>query len=427
MASDRKPSLLARLPPARLAHLRQVQQKASELGLPVYLVGGFVRDLILGRPPGDFDFVVEPLPESAGARRGRAPAQVLARGLAGEHGGHVTHHLDFGTATWHHLAGDSLDFATARTETYAYPGALPAVSWPAGIEEDLGRRDFTINAIALRVDGDKLGQPLDPFHGRADLKAGLIRVLHPASFHDDPTRLLRAFRHTGRLGFRLSDDTLALVEPALAEIPTLSGERLRHELELVFHEQHAPRILADLDALGVLQAVHPALAWRQAQADCARVIDDLPRPEWMAAGSLNRVAAFLALLLASAGPQQAADALRRLSATREDLEAVLAALQLRLETRAPSQAVAALDGLSESALTTAYVLHPSARQTLDAYLARWRHVRAQMTGDDLIELGLAPGPDFRRILWRLRAARLDGEVSDAEGELALVRQLARLE
>jgi tRNA nucleotidyltransferase (CCA-adding enzyme) len=281
--------------------------------------------------------------------------------------------------------------------------------------------------MAVRVDGPHFGELVDPYAGRADLDARLIRVLHPVSFQDDPTRVFRALRYAHRLGFHLTPDTEALLPPAFSTFAVLSGERLRHELELVFREAQALAILDDLARRGVLSAVHPALAWSPTEAADARVVPSLPLPAWLLAHPLPLDSIYLALLLRRAAPTQVETVLDRLTVTRAILDAVTGALGLSLTGHKPSEVVEQLDRLTLDATLTAFVAQPQIRDRVDAYLSRWRHIRAIMTGDDLVALGLSPGPSFKRLLARLRAARLDGLIHDEAGELALVRGLAGLE
>ena len=422
-ATDLRARLEA-LPPAVRARLAWVGEAAARAGLPAYLVGGPVRDLLLGRRLTDLDFVV--VPRAVGDP---PPAPGLARALAHAHGGEVTTHGTFGTATWRDPLGAALDLATARTETYAFPGALPTVTPADDIATDLRRRDFTINALALRVDGDHRGELVDAHGGQHDLAAGLIRVLHPLSFQDDPTRLFRAVRYAERLGFRLTPDTADAIGPALDVIPALSGERVRHELELIFREPEPGAALARLEDLGALASVHRTLKWDASAAANSSVIQTLPRPDWQLPGPLDVDSLYLALLLRGAADEHSAllAGLDRLAVTRAVADAVTGALQLRLNAERPSEVVTALEGLGLTAVAAAYVAWPAARDRLDAYLSRWRHIRAKITGDDLLAWGLPPGPDFKRILARLRAARLDGEITDDAGEQALARALAGLE
>lgn len=407
-AAEWQTRLDQQLPPPQRRRLAEVRQAAQRLGLPLYAVGGFVRDLWLGRAPGDLDLVVE----------GEAPR--LAQTLARELGGAVTAHAPFGTATWVCEDGSSLDLATARTETYRKPAALPDVT-PADIAADLRRRDFAMNAMALRL--SESVELLDPYAGQADLAARRVRVLHPLSFQDDPTRLFRAVRYEQRIGFSLSPETLAWVPGAWEALAALTGDRIRHELELIFREQRAPAMLARLAELDILRQVHPALRWGPAQAQAAPVIPALPLAAWKLAAAPEPDALYLALLLNEAPPDGAEATLARLNFSRNVTEAVRAAVGLQLTGTRPSEVVAALDAVPELAVVAAYVTRPGLRPRLHDYLATWRFVRAETTGDDLVALGLTPGPRFKAILWEVRAARLEGQAADLEGERAIVRRM----
>jgi tRNA nucleotidyltransferase (CCA-adding enzyme) len=395
------------LPEARRGLLRQVGQMALRLGLPVYLVGGFVRDALLGLEPNDFDLVVE------------GAASRLAVALVHDLGGEVTAHAPFGTATWQTPEGWAIDFATARTETYARAAALPKVR-PADLAADLRRRDITINAMALRVGPE--GEFCDPYGGRADLAARLIRVLHPGSFQDDPTRLFRAVRYEQRLGFEVEPETRAWMAEAWDALDALSADRLRHEFELIFREARASAMLGRLSELGLLQHVHRALRWSGPQAG-AEEIPRLPLAEWKLAGPLEPDALYLTLMLADATPAEVGAALARLNVNRLIADAVRAATSLKLAGERPSQVAAQLDGWTDTALAAAYVRHAAWREPLHDYLTRGRWVRPATTGADLIAQGLTPGPVFREILQAVRAARLDGSVTDASGEQDLIRQM----
>lgn len=397
------------LSPTQSVALRQVSEAALRLQWPLYLVGGFVRDAFLGLTPDDFDLVVE----------GSAPQ--LAAFLAKTYGGEALVHAPFGTATWTSADSDAIDLASARTETYAKPAALPTVSTPATIEADLRRRDFTINTLTMRVDGEHYGELLDPLDGHADLTRGIVRVLHPRSFVDDPTRLFRAVRYEQRLNFHIAAETLALISEAWDSLAVLTGSRLRHELELIFREPRASAMLERLQSLNVLQHVHPALRWGSDAMRRAEVIRTLPIADWKLPEPPEPTALYLTLLLAEASEVDIAETLNRLNVSRTVSEAVPTALTLSATWTRPSEAVARLDAVSELAIIAAYVLrgHPD----LSTYLSRWRFVRATMTGDDLIARGFKPGPDFKSILWQLRAARLDGWVQTEAEELAWLNQV----
>ncbi|MBF8283358.1 MAG: hypothetical protein HW378_2273 [Anaerolineales bacterium] len=390
-----------------LAHVRRIAEAGR---LPVYLAGGFVRDLLLGLTPDDFDFVVE----------GDAPA--LARAVARELGGEVMAHAPFGTATWFVPGGAAIDFATARTETYPQPAALPVVTPSASIAADLHRRDFTINAMALRVDGAHFGELLDPHGGQSDLAARAVRVLHPGSFVDDPTRLFRAVRYEQRLGFTIASGTLALIPGAWDALAALTGDRVRHEFELIFREPHVVAMLARLAGLDILPYVHPALRWGEREAARAAIIPELPVADWRLASPLEPDALYFALMLGAASPVEVTGALTRLNTNGVVSRAVIEGIHLRVAWTRPSEAVAILGELSELGVVVAYVLHEGARAALNDYLARWRFVRAETIGDDLIARGLTPGPQFKRLLWELRAARLDGVITDIAGERELIQR-----
>ncbi len=228
--------------------MEHVTRYALEAGVPLYLAGGIVRDLLLEKPVQDIDLVVE------------GDAIRFARSLAKTHGGRVTVHPKFGTATWqlpleltgHGMTQNTLDFATARTEIYEQPGALPVVQ-RSSLRSDLRRRDFTINAMAVQLGTDRAGEVIDPYGGVDDLQKGLVRVLHSKSFLDDPTRMFRAIRYSRRYEFALAQSTRRLFSgEALRILATLSGERLRHELELILDESGADLMLKDAESLHLL-------------------------------------------------------------------------------------------------------------------------------------------------------------------------------
>jgi tRNA nucleotidyltransferase (CCA-adding enzyme) len=222
MAGNTSTRLEKSLSAESLALIKMAGQLAAERRLGIYLVGGVVRDILLGRANSDLDLVVE------------GDAMGLAESLAGELGGRLVVHRRFGTAKIR--TGDlTVDLAMARAETYARPGALPTVR-PGSIQDDLARRDFTVNAIALRLDPGSFGKLVDPFDGQKDMESKLIRILHDRSFIDDATRMLRAVRYEQRFGFRLEPSTESLLRQNVAMLRTISGDRTRHELELILKE-----------------------------------------------------------------------------------------------------------------------------------------------------------------------------------------------
>src|SRR5215218_3216773 len=234
----------------RHAHpeLEAVREAARE---PVYLVGGAVRDLLLGRPRADVDLVVE------------GDAAALAERL----GGAAVEHERFGTVKVE-VEGHELDIATARTETYPEPGALPVVAPAESVEDDLGRRDFTINAIAIPLDGE--ARLLDPHGGEGDLDARMLRVLHPGSFEDDPTRAIRAARYAAPRYFRSAPGTEKLLRAT--DLTTVSADRRRAELERLAGESSAPRAFELLAEWGLVEL-------REGGLELLRAVDDLLRRE----------------------------------------------------------------------------------------------------------------------------------------------------
>jgi len=402
------PSLL---PPEKRALLSRVADQSAALGFPCYLVGGFARDLLLGRPVHDLDVIVE------------GDAIQLGRALVKQHGGKLTPHAPFHTAIWHLPDSDeTLDLITARSETYEYPGALPTVT-PSTIAEDLRRRDFTINAMAIRVDGDHFGELLDPLDGQADLQRGLIRALHPRSFVDDPTRILRAIRYEGRYEFRIEPVTLKWIDAeALGVLSRLSGERLRHELDLILAEENATAMLLRADSLGVLRAIHPALP--RFDSTRASLLEQLPSADVNL--PCDRVMLGCLLWLTDVPAEDLAALSRRLDFTSELSEALIGASRLKrqlpeLLSARPSAWTFALEKFPPLAVYAVGLL--TRESALTTYLTTWRHVKPRTTGEDLKSLGLPPGPKYKEILSRLRAAWLDGEVKDKEQEQNLLKEI----
>jgi tRNA nucleotidyltransferase (CCA-adding enzyme) len=375
---------------------------------PAYLVGGAVRDLLRGARTVDLDVCME--------GDAVAAAGVLAERLGGEA---VTHER-FGTATVR--AGRlSVDLARTRRETYERPGALPAVE-PAGLEEDLGRRDFTVNAMAAALAADELGQVHDPHGGRRDLADGVIRVLHPRSFLDDPTRLLRAVRYEARLGGAMDAATEARAREAVADgaPATVSGSRVREALLDLLSEEEVPRAVGRLAELGLDRALHPALRADEARAAAA------------ALGSVetgaDRNLAVLATLLVDA-PEELAPWLEGLGLTRSVRERVARvaqtapALALALEgERTASELHALMSPEPPETLAVALALGAPAEPVL-RFLSDLRGIRLEVTGAELLEAGAAPSPALGRALEETLRRKLDGEVAGREEELRVALEL----
>jgi tRNA nucleotidyltransferase (CCA-adding enzyme) len=363
----------------------------------------------------------------------------------------VSSHSRFGTAKWRFDRNDgalaravqapgapapdlptSVDLVSARTEFYAHPTALPSVQ-RGSIKLDLHRRDFTINTLALRLDGRHYGELLDPWGGGRDLDDRLIRVLHSISFIDDPTRMLRAVRLEQRLGFTIEARTLELLHQAVALLDRVSGERLRDELGLTFAEASAGAAMTRLHALGLLAAVHPALGWTPRLSTCLADLRAFhPPADWRLREAPDAERLVYAVWLSDLDAHQVAEVCARMRfslATRAvviDAQRLVAALPRWPAGVSPSEVAARLDEAREESLVAAWLAladRPEARRTLESYLACWRHVMPQTDGRLLRHLGLPPGPAYRTILTALRAAWLDGQLETAEQEHDLLQTL----
>ncbi len=391
-------------------------------------VGGTVRDLLLGRPLVDVDLAIEA--DAIDAVRAAFPS---AR---------VTAHNRFRTASLT-VDGVRIDVATARIETYARPGALPKIT-QADIETDVRRRDFTVNAIALRIDGE--AALIDPCGGIDDLRARRIRVLHDASFRDDATRIFRAFRYAARLGFTIDPRTRTLINDGVAHIAQIGGERLRRELELLIEEETGAAALEACDTAGALHAIHPALRWTPAASPATLTEPVSPSPQSWRAVALARpalsrgpvggrgVRCGFALLAAAASPDDAAAIIARLKLKRGEAAAVtgIAALRNAAATLArpgakPSGVVVLLDRYPEESVAAFAATHSRAiagRLAL-RYLAEWRDVKPILNGRDLLAMGVPEGPHVHQGLQLLRAARLDGWADDRDDERALIMRFVK--
>lgn len=362
-------SLVAEL---RGAHpeLETVRAAADD---PVYVVGGAVRDLLRGGERADLDLVVEGDAAALAARLGADPVA----------------HERFGTAKVV-LDGHEIDIASARAETYAHPGALPDVTVPAAIEADLGRRDFTINAIAIPLAGEP--RLIDPHGGRADLEAGLLRVLHEGAFVDDPTRAIRAARYAARFGFGLEAGTERLLRAA--DLGTVSADRREAELLKLAEEASAVRGFELLAGWG-------AIAPRDRGVELARRVGELfeAAPRWSELAPRAN-----ALLAAFTGPEGG----------EEELAAA--------EPESPSRGVELARGRDPIELVLARAL---GAEWLDRYLGEWRQVTLGIDGADLIAAGVPEGPALGAGLKAALRAKLDGEIDGRDQELAVAVEAAR--
>jgi tRNA nucleotidyltransferase (CCA-adding enzyme) len=383
----------------------------------IELIGGATRDLLLGASPRELDIVlagdVAPVARELAARLGGDPDA-------------TTLHERFGTATVSWPRG-RIDIAARRSESYAAPGALPDVR-EGTPEEDLARRDFTINAIATPLGGPRRGTLRMAPHALEDLKAGRVRVLHERSFIDDPTRLLRLARYRVRLGFELEQRTAELAGEALAggALATVSGARIGGELRLALAEPDPVAALAELGRVGVLEALAPQLALEGALARAAlAAAPPDARPQVLLLACLILPAARSRDEGAERTIRELLDELEFTAGDREGAltaalgaDALLAALE---HAELPSQLAEALAGRSVEAIVLAGALGElRSRERAAGAAWRWlqelRHVRLRIGGEDLIAAGIAPGPEVGRRLDAAMAMRLDGELGDTAQE-----------
>lgn len=408
--------------------LREVAARAATRGMRAWLVGGVVRDLLLDRPLGDLDLAIEGDARSLARDLARAGAATLVR-----------ESKDFGTATLRFPDGGLVDLAMARRESYRHPGALPTVE-PGSLEEDLLRRDFTINSLAVSLDPPSFGALLDPAGGIADLERRRIRILHDGSFLDDPTRALRAVRFAVRFGFSLDPHTARRMREAAATgvFDRLSPVRLRRELELLFEEPRWSTSARLLGRHGLWTVVSPELApkplelarlgrletaaarakvagsaadlepWVLVLAWIARELDDAARARLVARlRPTRRAAADLA--------ESASGARAILSDLRTDEKPAPSAVQRACATHSPAAWLLALADAPRGAVSRA----------LRRFVERDSRVRLDIDGRDLLRAGIAPGPAVATGLRAALAARLDGSAPDRARQLRVALAAAR--
>jgi tRNA nucleotidyltransferase (CCA-adding enzyme) len=425
----RKTISWSELPVQQRHLLKQICRLADERDLPIFLVGGVVRDLLLKRGNWDLDLTVE------------GDGIAFARLVADRYGAELTVFERFATARLTFPSGLKIDVATTREESYDQPAILPTVQH-ASIEEDLSRRDFTINAIAVRLNQRQFGRVLDPYEGRRDLRTRTIRVLHTGSFLDDPTRIFRAIRFEQRFGFRLERATARLLAQAVSKdlIQRLSGPRLRNEVLLLFAERDPVRVIARLEKLKLLRFLHRRLRYTK---NVQQVVAAVPRAlAWWARhfpdSVIDRPILYLMALSSGSSPLVVATMIRRLALSREQarnlsagrlVDPVLKRLTHKGTVR-PSQVYRLLADSTDESLVLLLAkqfgkqrsgrLNQLTRQVA-AYVKN-RTKRTALTGRDLQAMGLKPGPQYKTILEKLLDARLDGLITTKEDESVFVRK-----
>lgn len=429
------------LPSCRLALLKLVAKYSGEENQSLFIVGGFVRDLLLERPSIDYDIVVE------------GDAIHFAHALAKKFGGRVVTHKRFNTAKWqirnihpgllkimgcgkmeHIELPDALDFISARTEFYDHPTALPTVE-RSSIKLDLHRRDFTINTIALRLDGHHYGELYDYWGGLSDLEKKLVRVLHSLSFVDDPTRLLRAVRFEQRFQFQIEKRTLQLMSEARELIHQVSGERIHHEFDLIFNENSPFPIMRRLSELNLLSAIHPELTWSHAhETTISECVNYAQFPAWKLPANVGNTPIRLVLIylawlsqLEEKAAIEVAQRLRLSSTLLETLNKVITTSRSVNEWKnlPPSQFTLTLEKLPIYGVFSIYcaINDITLKERLAQFATKWRFITPTIDGNTLLTRGVPPGPMYTRVLSELRKAWLDERITSPLEEEQMIASL----
>lgn len=443
------PRLQDAIHPGQIRLLYEIAQLAYENNSAAYIVGGFVRDLLLNFPSTDFDIVVE------------GDAIQLAKSIQKKFGGRVTTHQRFGTAKWfldkikhqvsqslrqpEHLENtfdpnvaaanlpDELDFISARTEFYTHPSALPTVE-RGSIKLDLHRRDFTINTLAMRLNGKNFGEMYDYWGGYHDLTKGIVKILHSLSFVDDPTRILRAIRYEQRYQFHLDERTESLLLEARPLINRVSGDRIRHEFNRIFMEEQPWKMMSRLHTLGVLTNIHPRLGWDTWHDDAFKQLHHLPSDIWEHHPQIQykdyiTFTCFILWLIRSTD-EETVKISRRLKFPRPLKTSISHAQVLYRSTdkmieMSNSDFTFFVQNYPPHVLDAVRITTSSdnLRTKIKTFATNWSKTQPRTDGHTLLDMGIKPGPIYQEILSRLRSAWLDDHISTVEQENNLLKQL----
>jgi tRNA nucleotidyltransferase (CCA-adding enzyme) len=403
-----------------LTDLKSVGHKAQQLGFKAYLVGGVVRDLLLGQKSLDWDIVVE------------GEAIVLAKAFVLGIETRLVAHAQFGTATLNFADGNVMDLVSARSEHYPHPGALPVVK-KGILREDLFRRDFTINALAVSLNPDSFGELQDFYGGYDDLKNKKIRVLHEKSFVDDPTRILRALRFASRFDFKLEAKTLQFLKDALAvQAPlTVKAPRYFAEFRKIFSEKCPLVCLKRLAHLGALDFITPGFVadWKLLLRLQKRV-RLLEKTDFYFAKDWSGV--FLLAFFARASQDQMKHYVKNFHLTKEErlrlfsLDEIPSIVrQLKVSDLAASDIYEILDPLE---LEIIYFIRMTTSVNMvglraQKFLQKWRMVSLEITGEDLKKLGVLPGRQMGALLRRVLLEKIDGKIKNHKDEIIFAKRL----
>jgi tRNA nucleotidyltransferase (CCA-adding enzyme) len=353
-----------------------------------YLVGGYVRDSTLGRESVDIDVVVE------------GDAVKIARKLNTKLRGKLTCHSDFGTATIS-INDHRVDLASARTEKYPSPAHLPHV-YPSTIVEDLNRRDFTINAIAMSISKENFGEIFDPFEGLNDIKKKSIRILHKNSFVDDPTRIFRALRYKNRFGFKFEEETERLMREAIKNgmVDRLSGQRILNELQLIFEEDSFQQTALDIAQYGVLP---------------------VKRAELQVLPSSKKLAFYF---FASKIKKNRLPLIKKDQEVIADFRKISDVIARLHKTNKRSTIYTILSPISGEAIEVALSIKPDLKEKIDGF-RRMQKIRPLVNGKDLGRYGIKPGKEYARLLRKIFTLQLDRKIRTRKQAFEYIRALKK--
>ncbi len=399
------------LPLQLTAFLKQAGVTAAANGEGLYLVGGVVRNLLLGKSNLDIDLVVE------------GDAIAFSQKLADEAGCKITTHKRFNTANidWY---GWSIDITSARLESYSHPGALPDVK-PGSIEDDLLRRDFTINAMAAGLSPQGFGRLIDLYSGQKDLESRLIRVLHDKSFIDDSTRIWRGLRYEQRLNFSIEAETLRLLKRDIDGLDGISGDRIRYELECILAEKQPEKVLQRAAELGLMVKLHPSLegdGWLADMFTRARKLSSPKKP------SISLYMALLTYNLEEGEKEQFISYLKLPGAIAQSLgdSSIIKSRMPKLASAGlkKSDVYHLLRGYNRDALKASLIAADSeaVHRSIQLYMDKLCNIKPQLTGNNLMDMGIPEGPQIKKMLNKLLDARLNGEAKTQKEEERLVKE-----
>ena len=382
--------------------IKSIGIAAQSLGVRAFLVGGSVRDLILGRPLSDIDISVECRPENL-LKTPELRGTLLVSAS------------DFGTAKFN-INNELIDVAMARSEVYPEPGMLPEVR-PSDIDNDLARRDFTINSIAVSLCRENWGEVLDAFNSISDLRSKTIKVIHSKSFIDDPTRIFRAARYMARLDFTLNLKTQNLLLGSINSLKNLSGVRVSNELTKIFLEADPGKIIRLLNSWGVMTCVYESLDTSLIDWDCLNIDSSLQND--------RDVIGFLlmSLSLPSFERQKFSERMVFNSSVSKAIEDLTLIENMKPHFKA-SDVYETLSQCSEAALATACLFHKGyIAEHVDLFEEKLKHVRLSIDGNDISDLGIGPGPQTGQILRTIHTSLLDGDIISREEQIELAKTL----